>query len=238
MSSVSLISLSVFVAIFSFCDAVRAAPCGGSFSSAQGAFTSPNWPEDYPAQSVCTWRIHIPSAERVHVDFTHFEVQAVNILGNCVDYVEIFSGENTTSQGWISCRKFSFFFLLSAAVIGMNSATECFAGRFCGFSPPHPLTIVGNTVVIRFLSNGANHQKGFRGYWTTDPGVVPTLPPAPTKPWDNITISEWRPSPRAVDCINECYRNGRRITDIPPCVHADLHGVSLQAGLTPVDIQQ
>ncbi|XP_071378637.1 cubilin [Centroberyx affinis] len=145
------------------------APCGGSFSTEQGEITSPNWPSDYPAQSVCTWRITIPSAKSIHIVFTHFEVQAVSMLGNCADYVEIFNGEGMASQG-----------------------------RFCGFAPPPNVTIIGNTAVIRFLSNGANQQKGFRGYWTTDSSVVPTLPPPPPNPWDNITISECGPSPNKV----------------------------------------
>ncbi|XP_068445519.1 ovochymase-2 [Clinocottus analis] len=135
------------------------APCGGSFSSAQGEITSPNWPSDYQAQSVCTWRISIASAKSVHVAFTHFELQAANMLGDCVDYIEIFNGESMTSLG-----------------------------RFCGFALPATITIPSNSVVIRFLSNGANQQSGFRGYWTTDTGVIPTLPPPPPNPWDNITI--------------------------------------------------
>lgn len=75
-------------------------PCGGSFSSSQGELRSPNWPSDYQAQSVCTWRIDIPSAKSIHVAFTHFEMQAVNMFGNCVDYVEVFDGKNTSSLGW------------------------------------------------------------------------------------------------------------------------------------------
>uniref|UniRef100_A0A8C4GTC4 Zgc:154142 n=1 Tax=Dicentrarchus labrax TaxID=13489 RepID=A0A8C4GTC4_DICLA len=130
------------------------APCGGSFSTNQGEITSPNWPNDYQAQSVCTWRITIPSAKSVHIVFTHFELQAINLLGNCVDYVEIFGGES----------------------------------KFCGFAPPPSITVPGNTVVIRFLSNGNNQQSGFRGYWTTDTSVVPTLPPPPPNPWDKVTI--------------------------------------------------
>ncbi|TDH16323.1 hypothetical protein EPR50_G00018550 [Perca flavescens] len=136
------------------------APCGGSFSSAQGEITSPNWPSDYQAQSVCTWRITIPSAKSVLVAFTHFELQAVNMFGNCVDYIEILHGENMTSLG-----------------------------QFCGFAPPPNITILSNTVIIRFLSNGANQQKGFRGYWTTDASVIPTLPPPPPNPWDKVTIN-------------------------------------------------
>lgn len=76
------------------------APCGGSFSTNQGELMSPNWPSDYQAQSVCTWRIDIPSAGSIHVAFTHFEMQAVDILGNCVDYVEVFDGKNMSSLGW------------------------------------------------------------------------------------------------------------------------------------------
>ncbi|KAM6940692.1 cubilin [Xenentodon cancila] len=135
------------------------APCGGSFSSDWGEITSPNWPKDYEAQTACTWRISIPSSKSIHVVFTHFDLQPVNILGNCVDYVEIFSGENVTSLD-----------------------------RFCGFSPPPTFTIPSSTVVIRFLSNGANQQRGFRGYWTTNPSLIPTLPPPRLNPWDDITI--------------------------------------------------
>ncbi|XP_017289814.1 cubilin [Kryptolebias marmoratus] len=123
------------------------APCGGSFSSNQGEITSPNWPNDYQAQTVCTWRISLPASGRVHVVFTHFQLQA-KVLGKCLDYVEIFNGEGMT-----------------------------LLGQFCGSTLPPTFNIPSGKVVIRFLSNGANQQKGFRGYWTSDPSVFPTLPP-------------------------------------------------------------
>ncbi|KAM8772707.1 ovochymase-2 [Acanthopagrus schlegelii] len=134
-------------------------PCGGSFSSEQGEIISPKWPADYPAQSVCTWRISIPSAGSVHVAFTHFELQAINMLGDCVDYVELFN-QNMTSLG-----------------------------RFCGFGLPPVISVMGDTAIVRFMTNGDNQQSGFRGYWTTDLTVFPTLPAPPPNPWDNITIS-------------------------------------------------
>ncbi|KAJ0033684.1 hypothetical protein NQD34_000791, partial [Periophthalmus magnuspinnatus] len=136
------------------------APCGGSFSSEQGEMTSPNWPNDYAAQSVCTWTVKNPSASSIHVVFTHFELQAVNILGKCVDYVEIFNGATMTSLG-----------------------------QYCGFAPPEAITVPANSVLIRFVSNGANQQSGFRGYWTTNPAIFPTIAPPPPNPWDNITIT-------------------------------------------------
>ncbi|XP_041837910.1 ovochymase-2 [Melanotaenia boesemani] len=141
-------------------DPSTAAPCGGSFSSERGEITSPNWPNDYQGQTVCTWHINIPSSKNIHVAFTHFELQAVNMLGHCLDYLEIFNGDSLASLG-----------------------------QFCGFAPPPAFTIPSNTVIIRFFSNGANQQKGFRGYWTTDTSVIPTLPPSAPNPWDNVTIN-------------------------------------------------
>ncbi|KAL1023769.1 hypothetical protein UPYG_G00045870 [Umbra pygmaea] len=136
------------------------APCGGHFSSEQGALSSPNWPDVYLDQAVCTWLISVPSAKNIHIVFTHFEVQPRNQLGQCVDHVEIYGGDGLSSQG-----------------------------RYCGFAPPPMVTVTGNTAVVRFLSNAAKVQKGFHAYWTTDPNVFPTLPPPPANPWDNITIS-------------------------------------------------
>lgn len=130
------------------------APCGGVFSGNQGEMMSPNWPTgNYPALSVCTWRISIPSNTSIHVGFSHFDLQAKNLLGTCSDYVDVINGENMETLG-----------------------------RFCGSTPPANITIPSNTAVIRFLSDTTNQKKGFRGYWTTDASVIPTLPPSTTKP--------------------------------------------------------
>ncbi|XP_059189819.1 ovochymase-2 [Centropristis striata] len=149
-----------FNATWRVVDPTDAVHCGGSSSSPQGEIRSPNWPNDYQAQSVCTWHISIPSAKSIHVAFTHFELQATNLFGNCVDYVEIFNGDSMASLG-----------------------------QFCGFAPPPTITSPSNTVIIRFLSNGKDQQKGFRGYWTADADVIPTLPPPPANPWDDIAIN-------------------------------------------------
>ncbi|XP_061778961.1 ovochymase-2 [Nerophis lumbriciformis] len=178
------------------------APCGGSFNTAQGEITSPNWPKDYPGQTVCTWRIKLPSAISIHVVFTHFELQAVNVLGNCVDYVEVFNGENMASQG-----------------------------RFCGFAPPPSIIAPSDTVVIRFLSNGVNQQKGFRGYWTTDASVVPTLPPPTPNPWDNITIS-W-PEDCGKPAVAPSTGNPRVVNGVEAVPHSWPWHVSMQTAHIP-----
>lgn len=93
------LTIHLFLSLPCGARAHTSAPCGGSFSSSQGEVRSPNWPGDYQAQSVCTWRIEIPSAKSIHVAFTHFELQAANLFGNCLDYVEVFDGKNMSSLG-------------------------------------------------------------------------------------------------------------------------------------------
>ncbi|CAM4474958.1 unnamed protein product [Leuciscus chuanchicus] len=79
-------------------DIETAVGCGGLFTSQKGDLQSPNWPNEYPSQAVCTWTIHIPSATGIHIVFTQFELQAVSLLGQCVDYVEVFDAAGS-SQG-------------------------------------------------------------------------------------------------------------------------------------------
>ncbi|KAL7877112.1 hypothetical protein SRHO_G00037550 [Serrasalmus rhombeus] len=80
--------------------------CGGEFVGQQGELQSPNWPNNYPDQAACTWSISSPSAKSLHIIFTDFDLQAVNILGKCVDFVEVFDAAGQSQ------------------------------GQFCGFGPP------------------------------------------------------------------------------------------------------
>ncbi|KAK6494151.1 ovochymase-2 isoform X1 [Huso huso] len=139
------------------------AGCGGHFTSEQGEFLSPGWPNGtYPPQKLCTWHFTVGPSKTIHIKFTHFELHGVNLFGNCVDYVDVYDGDHA-------------------------NATKL--GRFCGLLAPPVLTTTGNKVVIRFYSGSEFVEKGFRGYWTTDPFVFPTLPPKPSNPWDNVSIN-------------------------------------------------
>ncbi|KAI4884471.1 hypothetical protein NFI96_001277, partial [Prochilodus magdalenae] len=72
--------------------------CGGEFTGEMGEFQSPSWPNNYPNQAACTWTISSPLAKNLHIVFTQFELQAVNLLGKCVDFVEVFDAAGQ-SQG-------------------------------------------------------------------------------------------------------------------------------------------
>ncbi|XP_062407656.1 ovochymase [Sardina pilchardus] len=175
--------------------------CGGHFSTPQGELTSPNWPGgDYQNRSVCTWKISIPAAKAIHITFTHFEVQGVSQLGQCLDYVEIFNAD-------------------------MKSM-----GKHCGFAPPPSTTVTGDTAFVRFFTNGDTQEKGFRGYWTTDPAVFPTLPPPPANPWDDIVIT-W-PDKCGVPAVTPNMSLTRVVNGIEATPHSWPWQVSMQA--TPI----
>ncbi|XP_030236206.1 ST14 transmembrane serine protease matriptase a [Gadus morhua] len=76
--------------------------CGGALSAAGGTFTSPNFPNYYPPNTVCVWTITVPSGKWISLTFTQFFLNEPG-QGNSKkcnkDYVEVNSkklcGEKT-----------------------------------------------------------------------------------------------------------------------------------------------
>jgi len=61
--------------------------CGGSLSGVTGAFTSPEYPNNYPANSDCTWTLTIPEGVIV-LQFTDFSLE--DSASECsYDYVKV-----------------------------------------------------------------------------------------------------------------------------------------------------
>lgn len=103
----------------------NAAPCGGVFSGDFGEMMSPNWlTGNYPALSVCTWRISTPSHTNIHVGFSHFELQKKNLLGNCVDYVDVINGDNMETLGQLSSHPSVRAMLWASFVVSSSSSTQ------------------------------------------------------------------------------------------------------------------
>lgn len=64
--------------------------CGGSLSGVTGAFTSPEYPNNYPANSDCTWTLTIPEGVIV-LQFTDFSLE--DSASECsYDYVKVYDG--------------------------------------------------------------------------------------------------------------------------------------------------
>ncbi|CAH2282322.1 cubilin [Pelobates cultripes] len=107
--------------------------CGGTLHMESGAFNSPNYPEDYPSNTECVWKILSSPGNRLMLSFMTFSLQ---ISDNCTnDYVEVREGNET----------------------GM------LLGRYCGISlPSNVTTITGHILWIKFVSDHSNSGSGFR----------------------------------------------------------------------------
>ena len=68
--------------------------CGTSLTSETGIFHSPNFPRRYPNGQLCSWNIIVSSTQRIHLIFTHFDLQE----GKDTDSVTVYDGINETGK--------------------------------------------------------------------------------------------------------------------------------------------
>ncbi|XP_053308022.1 membrane frizzled-related protein [Spea bombifrons] len=107
--------------------------CGGSLSGFQGAFYSPNHPEQYPGKVVCRWLLTVPDGFFIRIQFHNFSLEMER--GCKFDYVEIHDG----------------------AGLG----TTNIMGRFCGSQLPPILTSSGSQMSILFVADEEVSGLGF-----------------------------------------------------------------------------
>ncbi|XP_076146859.1 cubilin [Alosa pseudoharengus] len=107
--------------------------CGGNFHMESGAFNSPNFPDAYPTNIECVWKIISSPGNRLQLSFTMFQLQASSNCNN--DYVEIREGNSTGPL----------------------------IGRFCGSSLPSNYTsLMGHILWVKFVSDASVSGAGFR----------------------------------------------------------------------------
>lgn len=105
--------------------------CGGILTSYRGSIASPNYPEPYGVMAVCVYKITVSQGSTINITFTDLDLES---QGSCVfDYVEVFDGQ------WANARTL---------------------GKVCSGPPPQYLT-VGNSALIRFVSDSSDSGRGF-----------------------------------------------------------------------------
>ena len=112
-------------------------PPGDFLNGSSGFFSSPNFPNDFPTNSDCTWNISVPAGRIIKVTFFSFTLDPSH-LTNCVV---------TPSDG--------------PRVFITNVASDDGEHEFkiCGARIPDPVYSVGNFIQVRLRS--AARFKGF-----------------------------------------------------------------------------
>ena len=93
-----------------------------------GTFHSTNFPNNYPDNEYCTWKIQVPQGKKVRLDFTEFRTEENN------DLVLIYDTDQTEP------------------IVAFSGVKD----------KPRAITSSGNSVRVRFVSNGQNVNNGFQ----------------------------------------------------------------------------
>lgn len=111
--------------------------CGGVIKNKQsGEIRSPSFPESYPSNKRCTWRIEAPESHHITINFTHFNLEGSQMDLDCeYDVVQIES--------------------LSTNQSVVDSISYCRDGL------PMPVTSATNIMQITFESDETVEKSGF-----------------------------------------------------------------------------
>ncbi|KAJ8306830.1 hypothetical protein KUTeg_014914, partial [Tegillarca granosa] len=112
--------------------------CGGNITGINGSLTSPGYPGNYTGSQTCKWLVTVPARRVVTATFTN-----MNLIGteNCDrHYVQVFNGNSESSPQF---------------------------GQYCGVETPAPLRASGNSILIKFVSDGVGSAPGFRLVFTS-----------------------------------------------------------------------
>lgn len=72
--------------------------CGFFSREETGIITSQNWPMNYKANAECMWNIALPLGKKITLTFTHFDLEAKDILtSKCFDNVMVYEINSLTN---------------------------------------------------------------------------------------------------------------------------------------------
>ncbi|XP_036315022.1 cubilin [Pipistrellus kuhlii] len=112
--------------------------CLEDYTEESGTFTSPNFPNNYPHNWQCTYRITVGTTHQIALHFTNFSLEE-EIGGECLgDFVEIKDGGYETSPP---------------------------LGKYCGSNPPPRIISHSNKLWLQFKSDFIESKSGFSAYW-------------------------------------------------------------------------
>ncbi|KAA3681817.1 uncharacterized protein DEA37_0009101, partial [Paragonimus westermani] len=114
--------------------------CGGVINEANGTIQTPSFPDLYPPNKNCIWKIVAPPKSYIFLNFSHFDLEGRNQACK-YDFINVYSGPTDNQQK---------------------------IGNFCGDHIPDPITSHTNELSIEFYSDNSVQRTGFRAVFVTD----------------------------------------------------------------------
>eukprot|EP00794_Sanderia_malayensis_P016910 gene16910-18616_t len=111
--------------------------CGGTLKTNNGVITSPGYPENYPANSRCTWDIEVESGKKILISFKKLDIEED---AKC-DYDALYIQEKR----------------------GRKYKSKL---KVCGSKVPRPFKTTSNVARILFSSDESGEESGFKITWT------------------------------------------------------------------------
>ena len=106
--------------------------CGGDVLKEEGTIQTPNYPENYPSNKECVWKITVPVKYQVALVFQSFLLERHE---SCAyDYLEIRDGHLSNST---------------------------LLGKFCSDKVPKELHSTSNKLMVKFVSDSSVQKSGF-----------------------------------------------------------------------------
>ncbi|XP_059183305.1 cubilin [Centropristis striata] len=123
--------------------------CGGVIHADSGSFKSPNYPQNFPANVECSWRIIAHEGNHLEMSFNS-DFQIPDSTGTCQSsYVKVWSGQTQNTEALLSTG--------------------------CGSVAPAPIIAPNNIITSRFQSTGSP-GRGFSASFSTRCGANFTAP--------------------------------------------------------------
>ncbi|XP_044011009.1 cubilin [Aphidius gifuensis] len=114
--------------------------CGGHLTRSEGIITSPNYPLEYPADTICEWLIEVDYGHSIEIYFDKIILEKVNTCSN--DKVILYSGEDENSPK---------------------------IAEYCYSNEAIKLTSSKNKLFIKFISDSTIFGSGFSANYKTVP---------------------------------------------------------------------
>ena len=113
--------------------------CGSNFTSVNGSFTSPGYPNNYPNSANCHYEIRVPSDKRIVLTFDVFSLESgydklklTQLRSGSMAHVDVLTGSGVAGRIFYSAENvFILVFTSDGSVTRTGFVARYYSGRSC-----------------------------------------------------------------------------------------------------------